>query len=152
MMPNRCWTTPLHAPQVRVRHGQAVTYQDTSLGNSRGAQLSRRPDLRMDLSPKRIIHLALQSGNTIQSESRGAQCTTTGYTQDVSRTAYARYPSNLHRSATAPLTIVAAVAANCKVHTLILAHLRTDRKCDSARVQKSELMMQDVHALYECKT
>ena len=54
----------------------------------------------------------------IQSEFRGAQCTTTGYTQDVSRTAYARYPSNLHRSATAPLTIVAAVAANCKgAHT-----------------------------------
>lgn len=42
-----------------------------------------------------------------------AQWTTTGYTQDVRSTAYARYPSNLQRSATAPDTMVAAVAANC---------------------------------------
>lgn len=40
------------------------------------------------------------------------QCTTGGYTSAVMSAEYARYAPNWHRSATAPLTIVAADAAN----------------------------------------
>ena len=39
------------------------------------------------------------------------QCTTTGYTKPVRKALYAAYAAMEHRSATAPLTIVAAVAA-----------------------------------------
>ena len=40
------------------------------------------------------------------------QCTTTGYTKPVRNAEYPAYATMEHRSATAPETIVAAVAAN----------------------------------------